>query len=91
MSSELNDLLNEARELEDVDSSEYTAAPATHPNRDKAAILTVRLTEEEMARVRATAEERGLPVSAVVRSLIAHELSTQPDDGHSSSLITVAT
>lgn len=81
MSTELNELLNEARELEDVDSSEYAAAPATHPNRDKAAILTVRLTDDEMARLRATAKERGLPVSAVVRTAITHELSPQHDDG----------
>ena len=68
MSTELNDLLNEARELENVDSSEYTAATAAHPNRDKAKTLTVRLTDDEMARLRATADERGLPVSAVVRA-----------------------
>ncbi|MGH3970836.1 MAG: plasmid mobilization protein [Mycobacterium sp.] len=80
MSSDLNNLLNEARELEDVDSSEYTAADATHPNRDKAKTLTVRLTDDEMARLRATADERGLPVSAVVRAAIAHELSPQHDD-----------
>lgn len=81
MGTELNDLLHEARELEDVDSSEYAAAPATHPNRDKAAILTVRLTDAEMTQLREAAEERGLPMSAVVRTAIAHELSPQHDDG----------
>ena len=79
MSTELNDLLNEARELENADSSDYTAATAAHPNRDKAKTLTVRLTDDEMVRLRATAAERGLPVSAVVRAAIAHEL--QDDDG----------
>ena len=81
MSTELNDLLNEARELENVDSSEYTDATVGHPNRDKAKTLTVRLTDDEMARLRAAAKERGLPVSAVVRSAIAHELAPQPDQG----------
>lgn len=81
MSTELNDLLHEARELEDVDSSEYATAPGTHPNRDKAAILTVRLTEAEMRQLREAAQERGLPMSAVVRTAIAHELSPQHDDG----------
>jgi predicted DNA binding CopG/RHH family protein len=79
MSTELNDLLNEARELENADSSDYTAAKATHPNRDKAKTLTVRLTDDEMARLRATATERGLPVSAVVRAAIAHELAAEDD------------
>jgi predicted DNA binding CopG/RHH family protein len=79
MSTELDDLLNEARELENVDSSDYTAG--THPNRDKAKTLTVRLTEDEMARLRAAANERGLPVSAVVRAAIAHELAPQHDTG----------
>jgi predicted DNA binding CopG/RHH family protein len=81
VSTELNDLLNEARELENVDSSDYTAVAATHPNRDKAKTLTVRLTESEMTRLRATANERGLPVSAVVRAAIAHELDPQHDAG----------
>ena len=75
MSTELNDLLNEARELENADSSDYTTATAAHPNRDKAKTLTVRLTDDEMVRLRATAAERGLPVSAVVRAAIAHELA----------------
>lgn len=81
MSAELNDLLSEARELENIDSSEYTAASASHPNRDKARTLTVRLTDDEMARLRAAANERGLPVSAVVRAAIAHELAPHHDEG----------
>ena len=86
MSTELNDLLNEARELENADSSDYTIAEATHPNRDKARILTVRLTDDEMARLRAAAAERGLPVSAVVCAAIAHELAA--DDGSARALMT---
>lgn len=81
MSTELNDLLSEARELENVDSSDYTAAAPTHPNRDKAKTLTVRLTDDEMTRLRAAAQERGLPVSAVVRTAIAHELAPHHDAG----------
>lgn len=81
MNNELSNLLTEARELEAVDGSEYTTAPATHPNREKAQILTVRLTDDEMTRLRTAAAERGLPVSAVVRTAIAHELAPQPDDG----------
>jgi predicted DNA binding CopG/RHH family protein len=81
VSTELNDLLSEARELENVDSSEYTAAATTQPNRDKAKTLTVRLTDDEMARLRAAANERGLPISAVVRTAIAHELAPQHDEG----------
>ena len=81
MSTELNDLLSEARELENVDSSEYTAAATTQPNRDKAKTLTVRLTDAEMARLRAAAKDRGLPISAVVRTAIAHELAPQHDEG----------
>ena len=81
MNNELSNLLNEARELEAVDSSEYTTASATHPNREKAQTLTVRLTDDEMTRLRAAAAERGLPVSAVVRTAIAHELAPQRDDG----------
>ncbi len=81
MTNELGNLLNEARELEGVDSSEYTTASATHPNREKAKTLTVRLTDDEMARLRAAATERGLPLSAVVRAAIAHELAPQHDDG----------
>ncbi|KAA1429964.1 MULTISPECIES: ribbon-helix-helix protein, CopG family [Mycobacteriaceae] len=81
MNNELSNLLNEARELEAVDSSEYTTAPATHPNREKAQTLTVRLTDDEMTRLRTAAAERRLPVSAVVRTAIAHELAPQPDDG----------
>jgi hypothetical protein len=41
----------------------------------------VRLTDNEMARLRAAAAERGLPVSAVVRTASAHELAPQHDDG----------
>ncbi|BBZ49439.1 ribbon-helix-helix protein, CopG family [Mycobacterium heidelbergense] len=67
--------------LEAVDSSEYTTASATQPNREKAQTLTVRLTDDEMTRLRAAAAERGLPVSAVVRTAIAHELAPQHDDG----------
>jgi predicted DNA binding CopG/RHH family protein len=81
VSTELNDLLSEARELENVDSSDYTAAAVSHPNRDKAKMLTVRLTDDELARLRAAAAERGIPVSAVVRSAIAHELAPQHDEG----------
>jgi predicted DNA binding CopG/RHH family protein len=81
MSTELNELLSETRELENADSSDYSATVATHPNRDKAKTLTVRLTDDEMARLRATAKQRGLPVSAVVRAAITHELATPEDDG----------
>ena len=88
MSTELNDLLNEARELENADSSDYTTATAAHPNRDKAKTLTVRLTDDEMVRLRATAAERGLPVSAVVRAAIAHEL--QDDDSDSTRALMTA-
>lgn len=87
MSTELNDLLNEARELEKADSSDYTTAEVTHPNRDKAKVLTVRLTDDEMTRLRAAAAERGLPVSAVVRAAIAHELAAD-DGGSARALIT---
>lgn len=80
MNSELNNLLSEARELEVVDSSEYTTAPTIHPNREKAQTLTVRLTDDEMTRLRAAAVERGLPISAVVRTAIAHELAPPRDD-----------
>jgi post-segregation antitoxin (ccd killing protein) len=80
MNSELDDLLNEARELESIDSAEYTAVPSTHPNRDKAKTLTVRLTDDEMARLQTAAKGRGLPVSAVVRTAIARELAPQHDD-----------
>ncbi|KAA8954329.1 ribbon-helix-helix protein, CopG family, partial [Mycobacterium sp.] len=80
MNNELKNLLSEARELEAVDSSEYTTASATHPNREKAQTLTVRLTDDEMTRLRAAAAERGLPVSAVVRTAIAHELAPPRDD-----------
>lgn len=79
MSTELNDLLDEARELENADSTAYTDAPATHPNRGKAKILTVRLTDQEMTLLRETASVRGLPVSALVRAAITHELANDDD------------
>jgi uncharacterized protein (DUF1778 family) len=43
--------------------------------------LTVRLTEDEMARLRAAANERGPPVSAVVRAAIAHAPAPLHDAG----------
>jgi hypothetical protein len=51
VNNELGNLLNEARVLEAVDSPEYTTAPATHPNREKAQTLTVRLTDGEITRL----------------------------------------
>lgn len=85
---DLNDLLDEARELEAADSADYTAAKGSHPNRDKAQVLTVRLTDDEMTRLRSAAAQRGLPVSALVRAAIHHEL--HDDDENSTRALMTA-
>lgn len=87
-SPELDDLLGEARELEGADSADYAGAKVAHPNREKAQILTVRLTDHEMSRLRNAAAERGLPASAIVRAALAHEL--QDDDENSTRALMTA-
>jgi len=55
-------------------------------DRDEGTTLSVALTATEMARLRAVAAERGLPMTDVVHAAIAHELAG--DDGGVRALVT---
>lgn len=85
MSRKIDDLLaEEAQAVEDAETTSDPGAPLPahvkvtrgHP---RARNLQVRFRDDEFAELAAYAEQRGLPVSTVVRSLVLQAI-TPPDD-----------
>lgn len=78
--SSLEELLAEEAEAVDLDR-DAPITPATEvsqPNRGKAKVLSVRLSDDEMAALQSAADAVGLPPSTMVRSLIAQHIVHRP-------------